>query len=627
MSIALQDLTKYFGDQLVVNKVSLQIAEGELFVLLGGSGSGKSTILRIIAGLLGSDSGTVHLNGVDTRNQPPQQRGVGMVFQNYALFKHMTVAQNIEFGLKIRKVPAEDRVARREEMLDLVGLGGLGDRYPRQLSGGQRQRVAVARAIAYKPSVLLLDEPFGALDVRVRSQLRESFRELQRKLKVTTVLVTHDQEEAFELADRIGVLERGRLVEVGTPRELYHAPHSEGVATFVGGGNVLVGRLKKDRIVLGEVSLPFPESAPGHDEGAPVRILIRPEAVRYQIEAFSDDQQVHVLGQATLSDAIFLGSQEKMRFEVPALHGVRQLAPAVAYGRRNPLIDATRASIAGLSHGLAERVWLGIRAFHVLQPFGLKVLIGLTGETARTSAVEFGSMLASAARGAAAILKVSDDQNQIAERKSLEALQKVLVGNEALRLEAKVRVGEIEREFVSETQEGFYEVVILDRPRRGEGWVGLESPAREILDEVGVPVLLVAQPRSRLDRILICTAGGEPGRTDVRVGGRIARQTGAAVTLMHVFRAGSSKESRERVTRHLEGAQSSLYLLGIESSILVREEPTITGIVEEVERGDFDLLVIGSPPPRAPGAVRSADFSREIVSRVDRPVLIVPPSQ
>ena len=207
MSIILDNVTKTYGKQTIVDNVSLEIKTGELFVLLGASGSGKSTLLRMIAGLLPADNGSVSLDGRDVTDLPPQARNTGFVFQNYSLFRQMTTAQNIGFGLDIRKQPRAVVDKRVNELLQLIGLGGLGDRMPWQLSGGQQQRVALARALAYEPSVLLLDEPFGALDVKIRAQLRQNLREIQKALNVTTILVTHDQDEAFELADRIGIIE------------------------------------------------------------------------------------------------------------------------------------------------------------------------------------------------------------------------------------------------------------------------------------------------------------------------------------------------------------------------------------------------------------------------------------
>ncbi|MGH2594176.1 MAG: ABC transporter ATP-binding protein, partial [Anaerolineae bacterium] len=206
MSIVLEQLTKRYESHTVVNHVSLEIADGELFVLLGPSGSGKSTVLRMIAGLTNVDEGRVLLHGRDVTHLPSQQRGVGFVFQHYALFRHMSVAENVEFALRIRKVAAGERRKRRDELLELVGLAGLGGRMPSQLSGGQQQRVALARALAHQPEVLLLDEPFGALDAKIRVELRRALRSIQEELGMTTIFVTHDQEEAFELADRLGVM-------------------------------------------------------------------------------------------------------------------------------------------------------------------------------------------------------------------------------------------------------------------------------------------------------------------------------------------------------------------------------------------------------------------------------------
>jgi sulfate transport system ATP-binding protein len=217
MSITLDQVTKRYQGVPVVNDVSLDVGEGEFYVLLGPSGSGKSTLLRAIAGLTGIDHGRISLHGRDVTNTSARRRGVGLVLQNYALFRHMTVAENIEVALRVRRVRTHERRLRRKELLRLVALEGLDDRLPAQLSGGQQQRVAVARALAHKPEVLLLDEPFGALDAKIREELRRTIRQVQRELKITTILVTHDQHEAFALADRIGVMNLGRLLESAEP--------------------------------------------------------------------------------------------------------------------------------------------------------------------------------------------------------------------------------------------------------------------------------------------------------------------------------------------------------------------------------------------------------------------------
>src|SRR5713101_6002542 len=359
MSIVLDGLTKRFAGRGVVEAVSLEIADGELFVLLGASGSGKSTILRMIAGLASSDAGSIQLMGQDVTSLAPQKRGVGFVFQNYSIFQHMTAAKNIAFGLRIRGVSGRERRKKSEELLDLVGLGGLGDRYARELSGGQQQRVALARALAYEPKVLLLDEPFGALDVKIRGQLRRSFREIQKRLGVTTVLVTHDQEEAFEIADRIGVIERGRLIEVGRPEELYSKPGSLFAATFLGAGTVLVGRCREGRAEFGSLALPFPEDM-AHQEGAPVRVLIRPEQVRLQREAPADGPS---LGRGHVFESSFAGAMRRLRLRVPRQPRTRQIAPPVPYGEEGLLVEAVHPA----SEAMPEEAWVMLAGWRILE--------------------------------------------------------------------------------------------------------------------------------------------------------------------------------------------------------------------------------------------------------------------
>ena len=218
----------------VLSDVSLQVEEGSLTALLGPSGSGKSTLLRVIAGLEAPDAGAVTIEGADATRVPPQKRGIGFVFQHYAAFKHMTVRENVAFGLRVRRRPRAEVREKVSELLALVGLDGLAGRYPAQLSGGQRQRMALARALAVEPRVLLLDEPFGALDAKVRAELRAWLRRLHDEVHVTTVLVTHDQEEAMEVADTLAVMERGRIVQTGAPRELYEQPANAFVMGFLG---------------------------------------------------------------------------------------------------------------------------------------------------------------------------------------------------------------------------------------------------------------------------------------------------------------------------------------------------------------------------------------------------------
>jgi sulfate/thiosulfate transport system ATP-binding protein len=628
MSIKLTGLTKRFDQHLVVNQVSLEIGEGELFVLLGGSGSGKSTILRLIAGLTEVDAGRIEMNGRDVTVLPPQARGVGFVFQNYSIFRHMTAAANIEFGLRIRGVPQQERRQRSEELLELVGLTGLGARYPNQLSGGQQQRVALARALAYRPDVLLLDEPFGALDVKIRTQLRESLKEIQNKLNVTTILVTHDQEEAFELADRIGLLERGALVEDGTPGELYHHPKTEFAAVFIGAGNVLIGRREGEEIQLGTVNLPLPPNAPSHDPGAPVRILFRPETVLLEETPFENRQDVHVLGQGRVIGQIFAGASHRIHLEMEGLRGVRPLVPALVYGQHATHIDALVQSVPGQETPLAigQMRWVGLSGYHVLAPTGLKMLIGYDGTPSAEAAAAFGLCLAQTVRGPTTLLGVTPESETVAQvRETLEALSYRNSADVHPWLTTRVRQGVVETEILSEAQEGFYEVVILGRRDDDEPKpTGLGSTARRILSLAEVPVLLVQSPRERIERILICTAAGEPGKSVLRFGGRVARHGQAAVTILHVLRIGAPPGERKHAESYLNHAQFFLDVLGVRNEVKLEQGPVLDHILSTAEAGDYDLLVMGAPAPRSHQQLMWTDLATRIISRASRPVVVVP---
>jgi sulfate transport system ATP-binding protein len=288
MSILIKDVSKTFGNFVALDKVNLEVPSGSLLALLGPSGSGKTTLLRIIAGLEVADSGTVLHHDRDITHHSARDRKVGFVFQHYALFRHMTVGQNIGFGLRVR--PRHRRPSRQQidekvrELLRLIQLEGLEHRYPTQLSGGQRQRVALARALAVEPKVLLLDEPFGALDARVRKELRTWLRRLHDDLHVTSVFVTHDQDEALELADQVVVMNRGRIEQTGTPEEVFHHPKTEFVINFLGDVNQFHGRVEGGNVQFGSIELPVPGAAGVPGSGA-ARVFVRPHEVTIDLKS------------------------------------------------------------------------------------------------------------------------------------------------------------------------------------------------------------------------------------------------------------------------------------------------------------------------------------------------------
>ncbi|MGH7747706.1 MAG: ABC transporter ATP-binding protein, partial [Candidatus Dormibacteria bacterium] len=333
------------------------------FVLLGPSGSGKSTLLRAIAGLSGVDHGRIALHGRDVTHVAARKRGVGLVFQNYALFRHMTVADNIEFALRVRHMRARRRRERRQELLRLVALEGMDDRLPAQLSGGQQQRVAVARALAHKPEVLLLDEPFGALDAKIREELRRTIRQVQRELGITTVLVTHDQEEAFAMADRIGIMNLGRLLEMGAPHELYSRPATRFVATFLGAANLFLARSTPEGIQLGAATLAASEPPQPVREHEVVAV-VRPEEV--EVAGARDALDCGYLARGVVDEVVFTGALERMRVRLEDEAHAPLLA--AADGEAIPFLQVTRTrhEQRGFEVRRGQSVAIGVRRVHVL---------------------------------------------------------------------------------------------------------------------------------------------------------------------------------------------------------------------------------------------------------------------
>jgi spermidine/putrescine ABC transporter ATP-binding subunit len=316
--VSLRRVVKRFGNVYAAKDVELDIAKGEFFTLLGPSGCGKTTTLRIIAGFEYPDSGQVFFDEEDVTYTKPYERGTAMVFQNYALWPHMSVFDNVAYGLKVRKLPKEEIRRRVLEVLDLVGLRGLEDRYPLQLSGGQQQRVALARALVVEPKVLLLDEPLSNLDAKLRIRMREEIKKIQRTLNITTIYVTHDQEEAMSISDRVAVMNQGRILQVGTPQDIYFRPKNIFVATFIGKSTLLQGKVVKkdaDRVVVdvgGEARIAGKlASDSGIKEGDDAVLVIKPEDF-----TVDPPEEPYNAIEGVVEFSMFLGSFTQLRMSV-----------------------------------------------------------------------------------------------------------------------------------------------------------------------------------------------------------------------------------------------------------------------------------------------------------------------
>ena len=325
MNITLRKIIRSFGSGPVLHGVDLDVASGELVALLGPSGSGKTTLLRIIAGLDRPDSGEIHFGSDNASDKPVQDRQVGFVFQNYALFAHLTVLDNVAFGLEVRdrarRPPAAEIRKRARALLELVQLSGYESRFPAQLSGGQRQRVALARALAVEPRVLLLDEPFGALDTKVRKELRGWVRDIHDRTGHTTLFVTHDQDEALELADRVVVLNEGRIVQEGTPDAIYDAPATPFIASFIGECNQVPVAVRAGRCFMGEVDL---SPAEGLVDGAAL-LMFRPHDVKLTVPGSGLPARVaavRTIGALCRIDAVLQTTQHRIQIDLPRHDGV-----------------------------------------------------------------------------------------------------------------------------------------------------------------------------------------------------------------------------------------------------------------------------------------------------------------
>jgi len=378
VAASVRGVSKRFKKSRVLEDVSFDVAEGESLVLLGASGSGKTTILRIIAGLEQPDSGRVILHGKDVTDLPARERGVGVIFQAYALFPRMTVEKNIAYGLKIRHRPRKERRETVDRLIKLVQLEQHRKKYPSQLSGGQQQRVAIARTLAYKPQVLLFDEPFGALDAQTRVHLRREIRALLRQVKVPSVFITHDQEEALELGDRIAVLNEGRLEQIGTPDDVYNHPASEFVATFLGAANLLLGVAAAGFVEIGTAKLPAEKETKRLRDGQSVKLVFRPEDVCVSQDA-NLPEGCRRLTNGVIEEVNFVGAYERLTVRLDLTHRKGDTDALYEVTINTPqrmtgvpiMVTRPKPEANALRYKSGDRVAIGLTSFSVLPNYTL----------------------------------------------------------------------------------------------------------------------------------------------------------------------------------------------------------------------------------------------------------------
>jgi sulfate transport system ATP-binding protein len=582
MSIVLDQVTKRYQSQAVVNDVSIDVNDGEFLVLLGPSGSGKSTLLRAIAGLTEVDHGRVSLHGRDVTHTSARQREVGFVFQHYALFRHMTIGENIEFALRVRRVKASERVARRKELLRLVALEGMDDRLPAQLSGGQQQRIAVARALAHRPKVLLMDEPFGALDAKIREELRRTIRGIQRELGITTILVTHDQEEAFALADRIGVMHQGRLLECGPPDDLYTRPQTRFVATFLGAANLLLGYRSRRGLHFSE---PNGDDRSGDASPHEFVAVLRPEEV--ELAATETAVKSTLVGYARVEEVLFGGAVERLRVRMADDGSVATAAPGSAQ-EPGTMLEVTRTlpEKRELPVAPGQRIVVGARRVHVLPtPVSSFCVVGA-------------------------------DDNECGRLAELPLLQLL-----ATRMQTRVR-----RKLVA----GFGSDADASAAPPGVAIVesGPRGPARvEWLLQNGSPHLCVVPLSAPLPtRVVIATVADEARRATLAVAASLLRHLPADALLLGVQSGNVPDEERPTHLRSLLNARSEASALhGLDLRTELKFGDLASELERELENEAPTLLVIGVPWSGGPGAAAEVvrSFAPMFGAGAKHPVMLV----
>src|SRR5688572_8452742 len=585
MSIELDQVTKRYQGVPVVNDVSISVAEGEFLVLLGPSGSGKSTLLRAIAGLTEFDRGRVSLHGRDVTHVSAREREVGFVFQHYALFRHMTIAENIEFALRVRHAKASERRARRQELLRLVALEGMDDRLPAQLSGGQQQRIAVARALAHRPKVLLMDEPFGALDAKIREELRRTIRQIQRELGISTILVTHDQEEAFALADRIGVMHQGRLLECGKPDDLYTRPATRFVSTFLGAANLLLGYRSKDGIRFAPPANPTPADAPPVYE---IVTVLRPEEV--ELASGRKELKATFVGHALVEEVLFGGAVERLRVRMQDRGTVASAVKNAAASADGTLIEVTRTlpekRLLPVTPG--QRVALGARRIHVLP----------------TPVSSFSVVAAT-----------EEDCARIAAAPLLQALSTRMVTRVNHRVEPAIGEPSTGKPARALAPPGVAAV---------ESGPGGAARVEWLLRHGASQVLCLDPERPVPTRVVIHAASDAALRPTMAVASSMLRNLPVEAAFLDIQPPELPEEGRATQLRHLLDARSEAAAVhGLDVRTELRFGDSATELSRELSAEDIALLIVGLPLAPTDAWQKLRPIAKLLDARGGDPVLIV----
>ncbi|MFU8827744.1 MAG: ATP-binding cassette domain-containing protein, partial [Brevefilum sp.] len=500
--------------------------------------------------------------------------------------------------------------AKRDELLELVGLVGLGNRMPSQLSGGQQQRVALARALAVEPDVLLFDEPLGALDAKIRVELRRSLKRIQQAADVAAILVTHDQEEAFDLGDRIGVMNYGRLIEVGTPRELYESPKTEYVASFLGSANLLLGQIQDNAIRIGDTSFPIPNTTLDLASSDRAQILFRPE----DVDLAQDSQAMNSLplGKGKIIEKEFKGTHEHLRIALPAIQGVRAISPSVPFGNPGFIMEVNRPpeQSTALPLEVGSEALVGVRRMHVLSHPGLSFLLMTDGSLRSQSAIMTGGYLARMAHARVTMLGVGGDPTKM-EHHLMEARKQI--GSGMASLEVQTTDQTFSSAIATAVEKNHYDLLIFGwRPSAGF------SQIEQALNYGEHHILLATQPVTSLSKALICLASGEPGKDTILFAGRLLRHVGAEATLMTAINDRAHLENPpSRIDRFLTSGQQSLARFAVPAKTMLKTGELLSMVKEAMQDEHYDLVVLGAPLPDRHGQVDFNGVIGSILSSVE----------